>query len=461
MAIAIVFKVHQVYKVCKVKYKNAKKKKKIKSLNSMLFSKKIKIFLSLFLLTSFFVAQNVLAAPIVDNVSGEINNGQNVFISGSGFGEKTVAAPIYWDNLESYELNSSASVNGWIIRAGTPTISNEKTYSGSRAIRYSNTAFDVFQQMSRDMGMIFNDTFYFEGKVYLDDTGNTCDRYQWKNIMLSSSPGAYFPNEETIPPTTSIMYMNTWRDTTNDIIVGGRWFNTGNPQFNYGGNFTVGIPNGTPYYGEITAPFDLFPLKKWFDYKIIAKQSSAPDVADGSVIISIDDIQKISASGIITYGPNDGLWRYMMLGGTIASCRMLPEDTQTNPNYRIYYDDIYVDRTQARIEICDTASWHARTHCEIQPATSWNDNDITFNMNKGSFINGSNAYIYAIDENGIANSNGYPVTIGSKIGQAYSILDFTTLVPSWLHIGSRNSSDLNTDNIVNTKDLGIMMSKWN
>ncbi len=42
----------------------------------------------------------------------------------------------------------------------------------------------------------------------------------------------------------------------------------------------------------------------------------------------------------------------------------------------------------------------------------------------------------------------------------YSILNFTDIVTSWLNTGSSLNSDLNSDNIVNTKDLGVMMSKW-
>ncbi len=41
---------------------------------------------------------------------------------------------------------------------------------------------------------------------------------------------------------------------------------------------------------------------------------------------------------------------------------------------------------------------------------------------------------------------------------AYSIPNFATLVSNWLHVGT--VSDLNSDNFVNSKDLGIMMSKW-
>src|SRR5690606_40526993 len=35
------------------------------------------------------------------------------------------------------------------------------------------------------------------------------------------------------------------------------------------------------------------------------------------------------------------------------------------------YDDIYIDFTQARVEICDSPSWTGRTHCEIQIPQTW------------------------------------------------------------------------------------------
>ncbi len=42
----------------------------------------------------------------------------------------------------------------------------------------------------------------------------------------------------------------------------------------------------------------------------------------------------------------------------------------------------------------------------------------------------------------------------------YSVSNFTTLFSNWLHTGNGNVSDFDFNNIVNTKDLGILMSKW-
>ncbi len=83
-------------------------------------------------------------------------------------------------------------------------------------------------------------------------------------------------------------------------------------------------------------------------------------------------------------------------------------------------------------------------------------------------------YYYKIQDNSFSlvnTNNGGNVITSSSMGVAkvainvssssltYSILDFTNMLPDWLR--KTSSADLNFDNIVNTKDLGIMMSKWN
>ena len=90
------------------------------------------------------------------------------------------------------------------------------------------------------------------------------------------------------------------------------------------------------------------------------------------------------------------------------------KDYGTNINTDYYgYDDVYIDFTQARLEMCDTASWSARTRCEIQTPQSWSANSITIKNNQGSFNNGDTAYLYVVDSAGAVNANGFSVIIGS------------------------------------------------
>jgi len=79
-----------------------------------------------------------------------------------------------------------------------------------------------------------------------------------------------------------------------------------------------------------------------------------------------------------------------------------------------YCDDMYVDRTLARVELSETNVWNATEvrHKELQIPLSWTDNEIKFIFNQGSFQNGETVYLFVIDENGSA-SEPYPITINN------------------------------------------------
>ena len=62
-------------------------------------------------------------------------------------------------------------------------------------------------------------------------------------------------------------------------------------------------------------------------------------------------------------------------------------------DYAFYYDDIYIDETLARIELCDNETWNNRQKCEMQIPQTWNDNTITFKANQGTFQNTQTAYL--------------------------------------------------------------------
>ena len=48
-------------------------------------------------------------------------------------------------------------------------------------------------------------------------------------------------------------------------------------------------------------------------------------------------------------------------------------------------------------------------------------------------------------------------TIAAK---TYNSVDFQNLVSQWLQTGTGLSADVNSDSVVNSRDLGIMMSHW-
>ncbi len=73
----------------------------------------------------------------------------------------------------------------------------------------------------------------------------------------------------------------------------------------------------------------------------------------------------------------------------------------------------------------------------------------------------SGTYVYAVSAySGFGESDKSTSVTVSTATRTYSLADFTALVAQWLQTGTELSADVNTDNVVNTRDLGIMMSFW-
>lgn len=74
-----------------------------------------------------------------------------------------------------------------------------------------------------------------------------------------------------------------------------------------------------------------------------------------------------------------------------------------------YVSEMYIDVTQARIEIGDAANWDDCTHREIQiPLRNWTQTSIEFRINRGSFSSGDTAYLFVVEPSGEVSA-GFPL----------------------------------------------------
>ena len=126
-------------------------------------------------------------------------------------------------------------------------------------------------------------------------------------------------------------------------------------------------------------------------------------------------------------GNKDG-FAYVWIDGVLQdSCTGLSIDSglaqmrighyqQVGLNLDAYTDDVYIDKTRARVEVGNASTWSNCSHREIQIPSAWSVNSITFSFNQGSFNDGNTVYVYVVDANGNVNSNGYPIVIGGGGG---------------------------------------------
>lgn len=125
-------------------------------------------------------------------------------------------------------------------------------------------------------------------------------------------------------------------------------------------------------------------------------------------------IKHNSGDGVVTKPITGSDWesywvkaRYSSNDAWVANVDYYPINTDAWAKH--YYDDVYIDNTWARIEIGDSANYNSCSIREIQVPVAWNSDSITFKIKQGAFLNGSTAYLFVVDENGIV-STGYPVS---------------------------------------------------
>lgn len=92
-----------------------------------------------------------------------------------------------------------------------------------------------------------------------------------------------------------------------------------------------------------------------------------------------------------------------------------PNPAAINVDGRLLFGELYVDNTLARVIIGDASTWAKVRHWEIQPATAWADGEITITLNQGSFVSSASAWLYIVNSDGLYNSQGYPLIIGSSV----------------------------------------------
>ncbi|MFA6252909.1 MAG: MopE-related protein [Patescibacteria group bacterium] len=345
-------------------------------------------------------APPVGSGPSISGLSSAtLVDGQSYTISGSGFGAKNQVEPLSYlgYNIENGIVGEDFSASGWVnddgdgqgalstIPNSNSVYSNERAHSGGNSLLFDFSQ-GSWSQIRFDSGAGY-DQFYVTTWVRLIKN-DSCNPFQWKNWRVSSSPG-YSANDE---PTTAEIIGDHWWSTDH-------WGNNG-VQCYYNGGTMGGYP--TSIAG------DAFPFNQWQRIEQYYQRSSLPSTADG-----LTWIKRIGRSGylayvnsFITHDADDGRWRYLRMGQNYGN---LPSGCVAN--FQVYYDDIYVDNTQARIEICNSQNKDSATQCEIQiPHTTWNDGQIQITANRGSFIAGQSAYLYVVDSNGNVNSSGYQIS---------------------------------------------------
>lgn len=322
----------------------------------------------------------MLAAGIsygqIAGTSGTLEGGETVVISGSSFGTKATAAPVLWEDFEDgVDGSSLASTGYWGVDydpAGSlPVFStaNERV-TGSQGARSILTALGA-QDCFFKSGLPLGDNKYWSYWLYYSEPA-LGDPWQVKLVSIAqhvSSGGS-----TTIPG---------WLFTT--------WHNA-----NY--FVSYGLPSNNVY--------GVSPVNDAWNFYEFEIEEGTAGVQDG--------LLRVWKNGDLVYNSNTVQHRNLetevldsfKFGQYVGNSTIDHETT-------LYYDDIYIDSTRARVIIGDASDLENCTHHEIQIPTDWEPDEITITFNQGAFVADDAAYIFVVDTDGTPSA-GYPITIGGE-----------------------------------------------
>lgn len=317
------------------------------------------------------------AAPSINSLSGDVRDGSQVTIAGSGFGTKSRARPLVWTNFEDGQVSPLSTQQNLDLRG---SISTALTRTGSsRSLRFD---------LSSTSG-----------------AGGLHTQFNSDRLYVSMKRRYAF----------SIADSSTWGDIGFNLKVLRLWSDMGsnNIHFNYQGKEGIGsgrvaaelTNTGTLWTGG-SVPYQ---ANTWTHEEWVYQVSSLN-----------------TENGVFDFYRNGKLmWNKRFQNRTNSypdRYRLLYFDQVSNGTgpgpYYVYYDDIYVDESWHRIVLSDASSWSNASRRELQIPVAWSNGSITFQVNLGDFTasQASNLYLYVVDGEGNANSSGFRVSCTSNCG---------------------------------------------
>jgi hypothetical protein len=345
------------------------------------------------------------APPTISSVSGTVSDNETVTVTGSGFGT-TSPMDVSSLNFEDGTVGNNISENNWEASSAsettyTPKYTNVKALNGGKSMlcSYPSGIYDCV--LSRDfqgpVGKAYLSFWvYGDYKAFSPET----NAFQWKMFRFTPTGN--------LTGTSPIFGLSQW--PASDGTCSQAYHSTGYPiddTNEIGGNDAV--PNGNMWR-------DCFPRSQWYRMEIFAEESDI-NTPNGTEVIKYYDPVKNSWTlwsaywnDIITRARSQDNWEWLHLSMYIGN-------SSVGKDVDAYWDNVYLQRgTFARFELCDSSTWSSCKNREVQKPLSWSNGSVQLSINTGTFTNGQQAYLIALDDNNNPSA-GYPVTIsGSSTG---------------------------------------------
>jgi len=296
-------------------------------------------------------------------VAGDIQHGETVQISGSAFGATGRELPILFDDFESGQLGENLNTGKWQTDSGNgsedPVFDDSYAYGGSQSghgdmhdggdsaafIRGVNSH-QVYVSLMFRYQVTRGEPVTSKGvRVHADDGPNVYTSYPGMFVQ-----DYYSRNRNTIAYKDG---SGTVSDYSPGDLEQNQWMRK---EYYLQMSYPAGSSNGV--------------VKSWIDTELDSNWGGVSREA------GVSDVYQLVMMPF--YFGNGG-------GG------------------RVWYDDVYISKSQARVELCNSASWSNCSGRSIQVPTSWGNSVIEATLNLSGISLSGDLYLYVIDDEGVVS----------------------------------------------------------
>ena len=324
--------------------------------------------------------------PAINSVEGTINDGETITINGSDFRTKTISEPLRYDDFEDGIAGSIIPSNEVWRTDETPAltwsdevvrVSGKLSAKQSYNTEYRSAGFYLSEPHSSEVTDIIpfgTQELYVSGWFWFKMWGGLSNNTKFINMGVPDTPG---------------LGNNGWQTRIDGYPKSG----SGHLYAHLSDDCTSkGTDDKTQYVHDYNANVEnvFRPDSAWHRGETYLRIGT-----NGYRDVYIDGVKIGEIKGGFT--SDDTEIEYLLIG------HYFDLKGTGSPQAVRYWDELYVDVTQARVEIGDASTWDACSHREIQVPTEWSDGSITFTANQGSFETLVGKYLFVVDADGNAS----------------------------------------------------------
>ena len=330
------------------------------------------------------------AVPAISAVTGPVTDGQSFTVSGSGFESKSTAGPALFDSFDSAPATIASTSGG-----STPEIRNFPL--AAYTWEYGGGGAYTTRSYTR------NATSPLAGSTYHARTNFDSDTSWAQFLSLDyAQPQVYLSFYYRVTLTGAGLPRQSkaviWYNGGTDI----RYFSTAYNNCETGG-YRQHVSGLTDYYLGVEG---LDCVGSWCRFEnFVVDSASSAGKWHSEIHRSNGTLDTNKRNSQITQPL--GTPNQITIGGAYYDM-CAASNTGT-----VDVDNVVVDTTPQRVEVCSGSTWANRGNCDYQPATSWSSSSVTASARVGRWSNGATVYVYVVDSNNDGNTTGYAVTLGA------------------------------------------------